>query len=83
MASGINRVAPDLALAQTVGFFTPALDDPYGDGRAAAAKALSDVYAVGGRPVTALNIRGAGSARRVGNARWGVAAGDPGVAAVI
>lgn len=50
------RIAPDLALVQTVDFFTPVLDDPYDFGRVAAANALSDVYAMGGRPVTALNI---------------------------
>lgn len=50
------RIGPDLALVQTVDFFTPILDDPYDYGRVAAANALSDVYAMGGRPLTALNI---------------------------
>ena len=46
----------DLALVQTVDFFTPIVDDPYDFGRIAAANALSDVYAMGGTPITALNI---------------------------
>jgi selenide,water dikinase len=49
-------VADDLALVQTVDFFTPVVDDPYDFGRIAAANALSDVYAMGGRPLTALNL---------------------------
>src|SRR5438309_12086089 len=44
------------ALIQTVDFFTPIVDDPYDWGRIAAANAISDVYAMGGRPVTALNL---------------------------
>jgi selenide,water dikinase len=47
---------PDRALVQTVDFFTPIVDDPFLYGRIAAANALSDVYAMGGRPLTALNI---------------------------
>ena len=47
---------PDLALVQTVDFFTPIVDDPYDFGRIAAANALSDVYAMGGEPITALNL---------------------------
>jgi selenide,water dikinase len=54
--AGVYRIGPDLALVQTVDFFTPILDDPYDFGRVAAANALSDVYAMGGRPLTALNI---------------------------
>jgi selenide,water dikinase len=54
--AGVYRIAPDLALVQTLDFFTPILDDPYDFGRVAAANALSDVYAMGGRPLTALNI---------------------------
>ncbi len=46
----------EVALVQTVDFFTPVVDDPYDFGRIAAANALSDVYAMGGRPLTALNI---------------------------
>lgn len=49
-------IRDDLALVQTVDFFTPLVDDPYDFGRIAAANALSDVYAMGGRPLTAMNI---------------------------
>lgn len=49
-------IAPDRALVQTVDFFTPIADDPYTFGAIAAANALSDVYAMGGQPLTALNI---------------------------
>jgi selenide, water dikinase len=51
-------IAPDLALVQTVDFFTPIVDDPYTFGEIAAANSLSDVYAMGGRPITALAITG-------------------------
>lgn len=54
--AGVYRVAPDLALIQTVDFFTPIVDDPYDYGQIAAANALSDVYAMGGVPRTALNL---------------------------
>ena len=54
--AAIYRVADDLAMVQTVDFFTPIVDDAYAWGRIAAANALSDVYAMGGRPVTALNL---------------------------
>jgi selenide,water dikinase len=54
--AGVYRVSPDLALVQTVDFFTPVVDDPYTFGAIAAANALSDVYAMGGRPITALSI---------------------------
>jgi selenide,water dikinase len=54
--AGIYRIAPDLALVQTVDFFTPLVDDPFTFGQIAATNALSDVYAMGGRPVTALSI---------------------------
>lgn len=54
--AGVYRVADDLAIVQTVDFFTPIVDDPFDFGRIAAANALSDVYAMGGRPVTALNL---------------------------
>ena len=50
------RLTPELALIQTVDFFTPIVDDPYLFGAIAAANALSDVYAMGGTPLTALNI---------------------------
>ncbi len=54
--AGVYRVTPDLAIVQTVDFFTPVVDDPYTIGAIAAANALSDVYAMGGRPLTALSI---------------------------
>ncbi len=54
--AGVIRLSPELALIQTVDFFTPIVDDPYDFGRIAAANALSDVYAMGGVPLTALNI---------------------------
>lgn len=54
--AGVVRIAPDLALIQTVDFFTPIVDDPYDYGQIAAANALSDVYAMGGTPRTALNL---------------------------
>ena len=54
--AGVVRIAPDLALVQTVDFFTPIVDDPFQFGAVAAANALSDVYAMGGEPRTALNI---------------------------
>jgi selenide,water dikinase len=54
--AGVYRLAADLALVQTVDFFTPVVDDPYTFGAIAAANALSDVYAMGGRPMTALSI---------------------------
>jgi selenide, water dikinase len=56
--AAVYRLTGDLALVQTVDFFTPIVDDPYTFGRIAAANALSDVYAVGGTPLTALNIVG-------------------------
>lgn len=54
--AGVFRVSDDLALVQTVDFFAPIVDDPYRFGRIAAANALSDVYAMGGEPLTAMNI---------------------------
>jgi selenide,water dikinase len=54
--AGVYRLTPELALIQTVDFFTPIVNDPYEYGAIAAANALSDVYAMGGRPLTALNI---------------------------
>src|SRR5688572_32608411 len=56
--AGVFRLRPDLAIVTTVDFFTPIVDDPYVFGQIAAANALSDVYAMGGDPVTALNIVG-------------------------
>ena len=54
--AGVYRIADDLALIQTVDFFTPIVDDPYCFGQIAAANALSDVYAMGGTPKTAMNL---------------------------
>lgn len=54
--AGVVRIAAGVALVQTVDFFTPLVDDPYDFGRIAAANALSDVYAMGGTPVSALNV---------------------------
>lgn len=56
--AAIYRVSDELALIQTVDFFTPVVDDPYQFGAIAAANSLSDVYAMGGRPVLALNVVG-------------------------
>lgn len=54
--AGVYRVSDDVALVQTLDFFPPMVDDPYSFGRIAAANALSDVYAMGGSPKTAMNI---------------------------
>lgn len=54
--AGVYKITPDYALIQTVDFFTPIVDDPYTFGAIAATNALSDVYAMGGTPLTALNI---------------------------
>jgi selenide,water dikinase len=56
--AAVYQVTDDIALVQTVDFFTPIVDDPFDWGRIAAANALSDVYAMGGRPLTALNLVG-------------------------
>ena len=54
--AGVYKISEDLALIQTVDFFTPIVDDPYMFGQIAAANSLSDVYAMGGQPLTAMNI---------------------------
>ena len=54
--AGVFRVSDDIALVQTVDFFAPIVDDPFDFGQIAAANALSDVYAMGAQPLTALNI---------------------------
>ena len=54
--AGVYQIAPEMALVQTVDFFTPIVDDPYTFGQIAATNALSDVYAMGGRPLTSLAL---------------------------
>lgn len=54
--AGVYKISDELAIVQTVDFFTPIVDDPFIYGKAAAANSLSDVYAMGGKPVTAMNI---------------------------
>jgi selenide,water dikinase len=54
--AGVYKLTPECALVQTVDFFTPIVDDPYTFGAIAAANSLSDVYAMGGRPISALSI---------------------------
>ena len=54
--AGVYQIGPDQALVQTVDFFTPIVDDPYTFGQIAASNALSDVYAMGGKPLTALAL---------------------------
>ena len=54
--AAVYKLSPDLALISTLDFFTPMLDDPYAFGQVAAANALSDIYAMGGEPLLALNI---------------------------
>lgn len=54
--AAVYRITDDTALVQTLDFFTPIVDDPYLFGQIAAANSLSDIYAMGGRPITAMNI---------------------------
>lgn len=54
--AGVYKLTPDLALVQTLDFITPTCDDPFTYGQIAAANSLSDVFAMGGRPINALNI---------------------------
>jgi selenide,water dikinase len=54
--AGVYQIAPNQALVQTVDFFTPVVDDPYTFGQIAATNALSDIYAMGGRPLTSLAL---------------------------
>ena len=56
--AGVYLLGPEMAMVQTVDFFTPIVDDPYTFGQIAAANSLSDVYAMGGKPVSALSIVG-------------------------
>jgi selenide, water dikinase len=54
--AGVYQISPDQALVQTVDFFTPVVDDPYAFGQIAATNALSDIYAMGGKPLTSLAL---------------------------
>ena len=54
--AAVYRLGEDLALVQTVDFFPPIVDDPFQFGAIAAANAMSDIYAMGGKPILALNI---------------------------
>jgi selenide,water dikinase len=54
--AGVYKLTDDIAMVQTVDFFTPIVDNPYDFGAIAAANALSDIYAMGARPLTALNL---------------------------
>jgi len=54
--AGVYKLSDDLAIIQTIDFFTPIVDDPYDFGQIAVANALSDVYAMGGKPLTAMNV---------------------------
>jgi selenide, water dikinase len=54
--AGVYRLTPDLALVQTIDFFTPVVDDPFTFGAIAAANALSDIYAMGGTPLSSLSV---------------------------
>ncbi len=54
--AGVYKLSDDLAIIQTIDFFTPIVDNPYDFGQIAVANALSDVYAMGGKPLTAMNI---------------------------
>jgi len=54
--AGVYKLTDDLAIIQTIDFFTPIVDDPYTFGQVAVANALSDVYAMGGKPLTAMNV---------------------------
>ena len=54
--AGVYKLSDDLAIIQTIDFFTPIVDDPYDFGQITVANALSDVYAMGGKPLTAMNV---------------------------
>ncbi len=56
--AGIYRLNDDIAIITTADFITPPVDDPFLFGQIAAANAISDVYAMGGRPITCLNLAG-------------------------
>jgi selenide,water dikinase len=79
--AGVYRVSGELALVQSVDFFTPIVDDPYDFGRIAAANALSDIYAMGARPVTALSLIAFSLERLGGNVLAEILRGGADVAA--
>jgi selenide,water dikinase len=54
--AGVYKISDEVALVQTLDFFTPIVDDPYMFGQIGAANSLSDVYAMGGKPLTVMNI---------------------------
>jgi selenium donor protein len=54
--AGVYKLTEDIALIQTIDYFTPIVDEPYIFGQIAVANALSDVYAMGGKPLTAMNV---------------------------
>jgi len=56
--AGVYKLSAEMALVQTVDFFTPIVDDPFSFGQIAAANSLSDIYAMGGKPISALSIVG-------------------------
>lgn len=56
--AGVYKINDETALVQTLDFFTPIVDDPYMFGQIAAANSLSDIYAMGGKPITVMNIVG-------------------------
>ena len=68
--AAVSRLSDELALVQTVDFFTPVVDDPYDFGRIAAANALSDVYAMGGRPADRAQPRGLARSSSSAPTRW-------------
>ena len=56
--AGVYQISEDLAIIQTIDFFTPVVDDPYDYGQISVANSLSDIYAMGAKPLTGLNIIG-------------------------